>query len=342
MMNISQKNNDHPSQEIEALSVESQSSEVNEKRASGFTLDQLFNQDSLEILFPIEMLSHTAELESKTSSFWSKIWSWWYQPDLKTQTSLLSSSQNDLLEVCEVEPIGAVPVLEEPDIIPADLRAAKLPPITKKTNGREMLSQSQLNEALSLMSERTIEQILFIVLKAQIEIEKESANSTEKTFSKYQDYKKLQEQVLQEIKDVLARDAELVGYLKTAQNLALAASFVCGIAAALVSAPAAVAFGAVVSPAVFAHVTLAGTFGPVVAAALTGLTTGTKAYFQRRLNEDKAKHETNNHQDKYYSDRIEDARQHIMSTADADNVFKERLIQLLKRFKKMCKIVSEK
>jgi hypothetical protein len=322
-------------QEIEEHQAEPK---ANEKSSSGFALHQIFSQDTLQNTFlPIEMLAQTAELESKTPSFWRKIFPWWYQPDVKAQTPITPTSDVDLLEVDDVEPISPVPKLDDPDSIPADLEAAKLPPGTKKIDQKERLTNQQLYEAAtSSMSDRTIEQIMFIIFKAQLELEKENANCAEKTFSKYQDLRKVYEKMLPQIKDALERDVRVMDYFKTAQNIAFYASAIAGVAALCVASG-----GAAFLPAL--AVTLITVAGPALTATLTGLTLIPKAIYQRMLDQDQAKKEEFNYQDKYYTDRIDDSRERLVTISEADNEVKNRWITLLlKRLQKMNKLVLEK
>jgi hypothetical protein len=305
-----------------------------EEKPSGLALHQVFGQDSLnpkgslptEGTLPIQKLSNTAESEASTPSFWSKILSffaWWYKPEVKAQTLSPSTPSQDLLEVDEPEPISPVPNLEGSDCIPPDLMANKKPPHSTKKNDNERLSQKQLSEGLLLMSKHTIEQIMMIICKAQIELERENAKIAEGSFSKYQEFKKLQEKVLEEIKDALVKDEKIVNIFNIAQ-IALLASFVCGLLAAAST-------GGLIAP-----------LQAAATATFTALATASKAYFERQLNVDKAKHEQYNHQDKYFDDRIEDTRQQLIAIADTDSAFKERLINQLKRYRKMMQLLSEK
>ncbi len=327
-----------------------------ERKTTQFGLHQSFDQDFLDNPF-VEMSPITVELESKTASFWSKIFSWWYQPEVKAQASPISSSDVDLLEVDEVEPISPVPVLDEPDCLPADLEAAKLPSSSKKTTRKEKQTYQEIMEALSLMSERTIEQIMYIILQAQIELEKENANVAEGTFSHYQDFQKFQEKTLDKIKDALEKDERVSRKLRFAQTLTFAASVICGIAFAAVScgalAPAGAAIGAAVGSisaaagvaaqtAFIGSVAFVAKFGPTTAAAAVGVTGGLTGWSQKRLNEDKAEHEKFKHQDQYYNQRLDDSREQLMGIAESDSVFKERLINLFRRFQKMCNLIAEK
>lgn len=342
-MTISQINNVHlkdtvQDQEREGLS--SSSKEENEKKAPGLTLQQVFCQDIIDNFPIIEILSHTVELEAKTPSLWGKIFSWWYQPDIKAQTLVAPTSEVDLMEVDEVEPISPVPALDEPDSIPADLAAAKLPAASKKAAEKNKLSQSELIEGLSLMSKHTIEQIMFIILKAQTELEKENANIAEGTFSKFQDFKKLQQKILEEIKDVLANDEKIAGRFNTAKSIAVAATSICAFAGAVVTCGT--LFPLIIPAALVAFAGPFAAVGMPMTAGCTALISGSNIYFKRRADEDRAKHTQLNHQDKYYTDRLDDSRERLIATAEADNVFKERWINLIKRFHKMSQLVSQK
>lgn len=288
----------------------------------------------------IEILPQTVEEFESTTSLWSKIFSWWYQPDVRTQGPTYTSSEVDLLEVDEVEPISPVPVIDEPDQLPADLEAAKLPPAFRKTKYNEKkMTERELLDALSQMSDRTIEQIMYIILQVQIELEKDNANSAEGSFAKYRDFKKLQEKALQDIQKVLREDEKTAGRWKTAQNIAIAASFVCGLAAAAVSFGVVPAAGGLLIGAV----NVLGSFGPVVATGIiAGLTKFCNLSFKKRLNKDNAEHVQFKYQDQYCDDRLEDSRNQLTAIAESDNVFKEQLIHLFKRFQKMCQLILER
>lgn len=303
-------------------------SENHGKNPSGAALHQVFKNDCVGEKAKI---SPALVLEEKAPSFWSRIYAWFYPVDLDEQDSLASTPQAEALR--HNEPVDLLPVLDIPESMPSDLEAAKLPPAAKSRNTRQTLTPRQLMEEVSLMSQHTIDEIMSIVMKGQIELEKENAEVAENTFTKYQNIKKLRERILEEIKDVLAKDQKFLDRCKTAQNIALVASFFSGLVATAVSFGLAGPLG---------PIALLATYGPVITAGLTGLTTGAKAYSQRRLDEDKAQHEQFNHQDKYTSDRIEDARERLMSTAEADQVYKERLIQMLKRWTKMNQLVMQK
>jgi len=327
--------------------------EGNEKNHSGAGLHQVFKDDCVGAK---AKTSQAPFVEEKAPSFWIRIYAWFNNLGTEEIDPLSSSMPADALK--QPEPVDLLPLLDPPEKIPADLENALLPPAAKNKSSRQTLTSSEVVEAASLMSQRTIEEIMCIIMKGQIELEKENALVAESTFTKYQNIKKLREKVLEEIKDALIKDEQVLKKCKTVQNVALVASFICGIAAAAVSfgalAPAGAALGGLVGALagatagnlasagfLFAGTQLA-TYGPVVAAGLTGLATGAKAYSKRRLNEDQGNHEQFSHQDKYTSDRIEDAQERLMTVADADQVFKESLIQIIKRLNKMTQLVMQK
>lgn len=294
-------------------------------------------------------------MEEKAPSFWSRISSWFNQVDPEAESSLTSSSKTELKQA---EPVSLLPELDAPDVMPPELERAFLPPPAKSKSSRQTLSPAELSEAASLMSDRTIEEIVNIIMIGQIELEKENALVADNTFTKFQDIKKVREKVLDKIKDAMMKDEKILGHCKSAQNVALVASFVCGLAFGAYSlgllAPVGGFVGALVGSLagnlagniagggiIYVGSTLA-TYGPVVTAGLTGVAAGSKAYSQRKFNVDKGEHEQFRHMDKYTNDRVEDIQGWLTGVMEADQVFKERLVQLLKRFSKMIQLVMQK
>ncbi len=320
----------------------------NKPLTTSLGLPQVFNQDHLNQASQ-EILAQTIELEALTPSLWNKILSWWAEPEKTSSSKLLSAASSEKMEMANPEPISPVPTLEQPDHIPPDLQAGQFLPLQKKPT-KNLLTPSQITEGLALMSERTIESIMYVIFKAQIELEKESANIAEGTFAKYLAFQKLQQKVLQEIKDILAKDETVASYFGKAQTFMMAAGFLSGVTMAAMSfgllGPTTgfirALAGQMAADVFMATATAIGTIGPAVTAGLTGLTLASKTYFQMRFNEDKAKHEEYQHQEKYYDSRSDDSRERLMTIAEADGVFKECWIRLLKRCDKMRQIVLKK
>jgi hypothetical protein len=295
--------------------------ELNEKSSSGKALHQLFKDEGI------------SPSQASTRSFWSRVLPDWLKGNQDTASSLNSAN----LESPAPLPIHSTPVLEAPDSISAEIANFRLPPAKRTRSSNEKLPPSKVIEGLSQMSDKTMEEIMLIILMAQMELEKELANVAEETFSHHLGAHKLKEKMFQEIKHALAKDEKVAGYFITGQQLAFGASVICGIALAFTGIPAIAGAGYGIGWTL----TMLGTYGPMAAGTLAALATGSKSYYQGRLNEDKAKHEELKHFDKYTSDRIDDAREHLMAIAESDNVFKDRLMRMAKGIDKMKKRVLE-
>ena len=312
------------------------------KNPAGYGLHQAFSKDVLSLSAPANSIEKSSQSEMQKSSFLSKITPWWVEPDLKIKSSTVSApAETTPSPAAKTEPISLVPVLDNPEIVRNDLKPPLLPqpslpqpsPAANKSNQNEKISHKEVMEALSLMSDRTIEDIMRIILKAQFELEKENAAVAEGTYSKFQNLKKAKEKMLEEIKDVLEKDENRMWLVGGAQNVAVFANVICGVATFLV------AVGFPYFPAFMAGATMV---APIATAALTAITTGARAYFERKGDEHKAKHDLSDHQDKIYGDLVDEARERLSGIADMDAEFKERMIYLLKRFAKMGKLVLQR
>lgn len=297
-------------------------SQSTKENSAGLALHQLFDEDILHSSTP-----QTIESNMMSPTLWGKFLSW-LKGETENNIQIPSVENIEETVVSKAETINQIPELEPPASIPDDLKNIKFPSIPKKVNNHVKLSSSDVEEAIALMSERSIESIMFLIFKMQIELEKENANVAEGTYSKYVDFQKMQQKVLLEIKDVLVNDEKMAQRFGIAQNITLAAQFLAGIVAVAVSY-------SVLAP-------LVGFLSSSAAAGLTVTTMGGKAYFQRQMNEHKAGHETYTHYNQYYIQRADDSRERLMTTAEADSVFKERWIQLLRRSDKMRKLVLKK
>lgn len=289
------------------------------KTSPNLNMDEFLDQDVRN------SVSETIE-SNMSPTLWGKFLSW-----LKGETEknhIHTAQEIEGGTTNQSETINQIPKLEPPSHIPDDLKNIQFPSVPKIRNNHIKLSSDDVEEAIALMSERSIESIMFLIFKLQIELEKENANVAEGTFSKYLKFQKLQQKVLLEIKDVLVNDEKIAQRFGVAQNITLIAQFMAGIAAVAVS------YG-VLAP-------LVGFLSTSAAAGLAVTTIGGKAYFQKQLNKHKAEHETYTHFNQYYIQRADDSRERLMATAEADSVFKERWIQLLRRSDKMRKLVFKK
>lgn len=323
-MTVSQTESIHKKR-VESFPLEAQDKGI---KATSSGLHQVFQKDKLgSTPQPAQVLSKTIDLESSSPTFWKKLFSWAYTPEAdKHGNPVIKTSLK------KPEPIDSVPVLEDPDLFSKELEGIKLPPSTKSRTSRKVPTHSEVVEGLLKASDKTIEEIMFIVMRGLLALKKEDAHVAENTFTKYQQLKKLEDKVLEQIKDTLAKDENFLSWMKTGQNIAFAASFVCGLATA------ALAIGI---PLVGVPLTLA-TYGPIVTAGLTALATGTTAYAQRLMNEDKAKHEEYRHREKTTNERIEESLECLSEVAKADEAFKQRLIELSKKLTRLHQFMVQK
>lgn len=311
---------------------------------AALTLEQKLPQDLLKDL-SVRATNQTVENTTFFSSLWNSI-CFWKQPEKDVSTQVSPADLRAVQERAIPEKISHVPKLEAPDMIPADLQAAKFPLNPKKASGKSLLTLTEICEGLALMSEHSIESIMFIIFKAQLELEKDNANVIEGTYAKYMQFQKLQQAMLQEMKDILAKDEKVAGYFQTGQNILLAASYLAGVAALAtmwgIDASIAGFISAGYGP-VAGQMFLAAVQGfPIVCGGLLGLATITKTYFKRKLNEHQAGQEEFAHLDRYYDHHVDYSRDRLMSTAEAATSFQDRWLQLLKRNDKMRKMVFRK
>lgn len=330
-----------PTSPVETLNTSNHSSQ------NEFGLFKTFNKDTLQSLAlnPATQISESkSEPKSVSESFMGKISSWLKpskKADVKETTTPLSSNSK--------QPISPIPVLDPPDHIPSDM--AMIPNISKKPPFiKNSFPSSKIVEGLAQMSELTLESIMFIVCQGQIELEKEIANIGDSTYHKYIAIQKIQQQVLSDIKDVLEKDKNLANHLQTAQNIAAGAAMLSGIATTAIAygllGPVGAHIAAIAGPQIAStFITMAatiGTFTPLLTGGLTAFRLGSKACFKDRFNTTRARHEDFNHQNDYYTNRIDDAREHIKKCSDSDDVYKTLIFRFLKKLSKMIKVIFKK
>lgn len=284
--------------------------------SSGATLHELFNGESFSATSGI----------GKTREFWnnaSSPSSYLDIDDIQPVEPSLAVAAHQINT--QPRPLSPLPVLEEPEVVPPLIHS--LP--SKQKNANATLTLDQLQQATSLMSGETLSNLMRILLRAQFELEKETAVTAEDTFTHYQKLKDVYINMLQEVKETLAKDERVAGFLENAQNITLFATFICqaGIAAAQLLG--------LVAPAAMT-VTL------VLTAGMTALISGTTAYFKRRTNEDRAKHTTYEHQDKLLSEVSNESRDYLTTTLENDDAFKECEIQIIKRLRRMSSLMLKR
>lgn len=266
-------------------------------------------------------------VEEQTPSFWKKALYRlipWLQPQLEAQSIFVSKTTelDPVTAIAQANRISHIPTLDEPKTAknkPIQIAIQEIVESSKKKEQTQSLSQKQINEALLLMKGRTIEDIIAITIKMQLKLEEENGHVEEMTRNKYEECRKLYENMLPEIRDAIEKDEKIHGYLNTAKNIALFASVVCGIVAV------AATFG-VAAPG-------AAGVGLAVSGILTAITTGSEAYMKRRMNVGESKLTDMAFNKEHYNNLSDTARERIFQTAETDDFFKNILFNLEKRDK---------
>lgn len=289
------------------------------------TLDQIFQQDRLK---ESNSASPIASPEPTQPSFWELFLSFfWKKPEVNKSAALPSPETE--IKAAPLKPLSAIPAIDKPEGT-----SFTWTPSTDVKEAKQTVSLSWVKEGLSLMSSSTIEALMFIILRRQLESEKENAEAVEKTFTNQEKAQQLKEKILEEVKEALAKDEKVAGYFKTAQALTIAAGVVSAMAIAIVFAPAGAGIGA------------AGTalikYGAATLTLINGFKTALETYFQTKGSENKASFERARHASKIHEFRMEELHQHIMAVAETDSSFKEALLQETKRVNKMLRSMLQK
>lgn len=319
--------------------------QVSQVQPAAQTLSQVFENDIEERPSKRRKIEATVpqqvKEEGQVVSYWSRFRIW-----LKGTDSTDSASQNDLRVASQPAPIQFAPVLEEPEIAQPDHQ----PPLPPPANPTPPLSYKELEEGFALMSEQSIGKILEILLFYQAKIQERGAEVAQTTFKKLQELKALQEEMLNDIKEVLKKDEKVMGRFQTAQNIAFFASVVAGSVAGLIQLDilttsgqfmAAIGQGLASTGLGFIGqgINLVATAGPFITASVTGLAAGFKAYFQRRRSEEEAKHTIHEHKDQLYGNYVEEARERIFANVESSGTTQERLIQLMRNNRRKNKLM---
>ncbi|CUI16392.1 putative membrane protein [Candidatus Protochlamydia naegleriophila] len=285
----------------------------------GQAIHQLFSKDVF-----IQDLSQASLEETTSPSFWSKINPWWI-PEIQANKIETSKTVSDM-EIQKAEPISSVPGLDKPTLPGEASLEGVVPQFAPQSIKKQevKLSEKDLLEVVSNLEQRTVDEVMAIVIKAQLEIERDGAALSQDSFTRLQNMRKIQEQMLEDVKEALAKDQRLAGYLDKAQMVAIAGAALCGLASIAITA-------GMSTPAVIAAAKFSGFF----TAAITAITAGGKGYNNVRTNEDKASQTTYKHELQKTNESADDHRDEMVKFAESNGHFQDELIRLLKRLKKM-------
>jgi hypothetical protein len=286
---------------------------LKEVKAKGAPLHEVFKNDTQ---------AKADEKEEAYPSLLKRILSMLpFAQDTKTTVAAAPMEKSEEIKISSAKPISPIPVLEKPEDFEEDEKTISPFNYNKGDDIVSNVSDKKIMEKLTLLSTYTLEQIVAFVLKAQLEIEKDSAITTQDTFTKLHNLKKIHQRTLQQVKDLLVHDEKIAGRFQTAQSVTRAASLVCGLAAIVVT------LGGVAVPATIASLAVAGT---AVSGGFDALVSTGKAYTESTMNQHKATLTKSSHEDKNYDEKIATQHDHMLNIADSNNMFSEFLMKLLK------------
>jgi|GEM_PF-4888561 len=216
-----------------------------------------------------------------------------------------------------VESIQFTPTLDAPAQLPPTLKNFKLPGVSEPSC---QLSDEQVFEGLSNLSDYTMHQIMTIVLTTQNELAREGALICMDDFEQFQKMQVYQQKVLKEIKVALLKDESLRGLFKTVQNVSVAV----GVVATLAS------FLGVTIPFAFA------------AAAVSGaVSIGGKSYYGVQSDKNSAICVDLNHKMKISKARMNEATERMEESVQ-DNNSEKVLGKLLRDQLKMIEMIQKR
>lgn len=208
------------------------------------------------------------------------------------------------------KPINYVPILEAPANMDPQLKNFKLPRSAEVSGN---LSDEEIFDGLSQISDKTIAEIIMIVLKAQGELEREGMLLDLDTMDKFQKVQFLRQKDLQKIKQALLNDDKFLSIFTTTQKFAI----IVGAVATLFSMPI---------------------FIGAVAAGVAALSAAGKSYSGVRLSENQAEFTRTDHQMKITKDHMDETSNRMQRTMESKN--DKHLSEFLKNMIEMARMIN--
>ncbi|MBA2368640.1 MAG: hypothetical protein H0V82_06415 [Candidatus Protochlamydia sp.] len=293
----------------------------------GKAIHELFNKDTLNCAASVQV--------PQKPSFFAKIAPWLYTPQVSGQpTTAISKTVSDLA-IQKAEPIQTTPELDRPELPPNASLEGVVPKMTPqlllKAGKKDEISEKEIVLALSEMSSKTIDEVIAIVLKAEMELARDGAEIAEDSYSRLSKVRKLQEKTLDEIRDALQKDSNLLGKLNTANKIALAASFIAAAAGLIVAFSICPAFALPALPAI----AMVAEIGIPATALAAGMTTAGKGYANYRGKQDKAKLESHRHEMTKSSESADNYREQLVTHGESESHYKEAYVRFLRALEKI-------
>lgn len=263
------------------------------------TLEELY-PDQINLSFDkIEGKNTNLSLLERLRNFWNSFG--------KSQAVAIAKK-----EVEGTDAISFAPVLEKPANL---IENIKLPKLKEPSSS---LSDEQVFEGLSQLSEESLYQIMLSVLIIQNESCQKNMLMAMEDFERFHQAQILDQKVLKEIKQTLVKDEKVRNFFKTTQNIALAV-------------------GTVATLAMFTGIVIPFALG---AAAVGGaVSIGAKGYFGVRADENSAKFIGATHTAQVRQKWMEDTNQNISSLSQmgTEKQIAEFLGSMIKRILKIIK-----
>jgi hypothetical protein len=312
------------------------------------TLLDLFNKDvvtssSARSSNQSDAVSEEQTLEEATAnrSFLDRMLSW-----LPSKTKVDQPVQQPTIgsvESLKNEMISGTPVLEAPEGVflnPKDV--VRIPQVCgHQLNPDEPVTSAEISEVISQLSDKTIEEVMQIVIRGQLQMEQEFAEVSEQTFEKNKIYVKIHQKMADEIYEKLMTDLKWGERSKTVQRYAFYAVAIASIAGVFVGyAPLVGQFLGPAVESVFRFI--AGPAFRYSSAIMMLFASGTTKYMTWQTNLDSGRHQEAKNTLANYDRRLEELRENIATLAEDDQKMKEQLLKEIKRLRKMFKIVNRK
>lgn len=263
-------------------------------------------------------------------------------PVLERATSWLPFSEVKTPEIPRVsktgetlKPLDPTPKLEIPEDFNLNDDDKTISPFNYGIHEKPLaqMSDAKIREGLALMSSLSMDQVAAIVLKAQLEVEKDRAITAHDSFTKLNELRKIHQKTIQEVKDVLMKDQKTAGYFQTVESVARAASIACALVTAAVTGgwtvPAAIATAAKAAVVIASLTTAASSIG------------GTY-YTERKVNKHKATLTASEHKETVFEGKITSRSEEMTSIADSDSTFSQQLLNLASMHQKLSQAIMQK
>ncbi|MDP1880516.1 MAG: hypothetical protein Q8K60_06225, partial [Parachlamydiaceae bacterium] len=241
--------------------------------------------------------------------------SWLKKLLFKKKENLQKNLAIDTQEEEPLRKINHTPILEKPE----EIGKAIFP--LNGTARKNSHTIPEIESIIQQMSEKTIDQIMRLVINEMLGSEKDDLITTDQMYEKYNHLRKNKNNVLKEIKEAIYKDESLASYVKPFSQVAQAASFLCMIAAT------AVMFGVHDKIAdqlkeglknyVSNSIKYIAAAAPTIAVANVG-TKGFEAYINHHKDEEEAKMILNEHGLRYYDDKSSQMLERVGQIAGND------------------------